>query len=85
MRTQPSKPIVRWFTRPVLPCAQFPSGLAGCLVIHRNGVDDAMYDVVASCNWYEPHKPHEPLQIRSAIYPAARGSMPVTGSWRCGR
>lgn len=56
--------IVRWFTRPVLPCPQYPSGLGGCLVIHRNGVDDAMYDVVANCNWHDPQKPHEPLLIR---------------------
>lgn len=62
----PGAPVdtVRWFTRPVLPCAQFPTGLAGCLVLHRNGVDDAMYDVVVNCNWFDPQKPHEPLLIR---------------------
>lgn len=58
------KQIVRWFTRPVLPCLQFPAGLAGCLVIHRDGVDDAMYEVVVNSNVCDLQKPSEPLVIR---------------------
>jgi len=53
----------RWFTRPILPCAAYPTGAAGVLVIRTGGVSDALYDVVAVSNWYDPAHPDAPLTV----------------------